>query len=93
MLSETHATAAQRDMPIREIIKRMRHDGCGGRAERAELMTRYQKAMPHFGSAMSAAGGCSLPTKRWHGTMVVSRRPPRRCQRPRAFRPSFQPTP
>ena len=32
MLSVTHATAAQRDLPIRDIIARMRHDGCGGRA-------------------------------------------------------------
>jgi hypothetical protein len=27
MLNEAHA--AQSDMPIREILKRMRHDGCG----------------------------------------------------------------
>jgi hypothetical protein len=39
VISETHANAAQRDMPIREIIKRMRHDGCGGRAGKVELMT------------------------------------------------------
>jgi hypothetical protein len=39
MISETHATAAQRDMPIREIIKRMRHDGCGGGAGNVELIT------------------------------------------------------
>ena len=26
-------------MPIREIIARMRHDGCGGRAGKVELMT------------------------------------------------------
>jgi hypothetical protein len=37
MLSEVHT--AQRAMPIREIIKRMRHDGCGGRAGRVELLT------------------------------------------------------
>ena len=39
MLSETHASAAQRDMPLREILERMRHDGCGGRAGKVELMT------------------------------------------------------
>jgi hypothetical protein len=38
MLSETHA-AAQGDMLIRDILKRMRHDGCGGRAGKAELLT------------------------------------------------------
>ena len=26
-------------MPIRDIIARMRHDGCGGRAGKAELLT------------------------------------------------------
>ena len=26
-------------MPIRDIIERMRHDGCGGRAGKVELMT------------------------------------------------------
>ena len=38
VISETHASAAQHDMPIRETVKRMRHDGCGGRAG-IELMT------------------------------------------------------
>ena len=37
MLNEVHAP--HRDMPIREIIKRARHDGCGGRAGKVELMT------------------------------------------------------
>jgi hypothetical protein len=37
MMNEVHP--AQRDLPIREIIKRARHDGCGGRAGKVELMT------------------------------------------------------
>jgi hypothetical protein len=37
MLNEVHAPRS--DLPLREIIKRMRHDGCGGRAGRAELLT------------------------------------------------------
>ena len=37
MFAETHF--AQRNMQLREIIKRMRHDGCGGGAGRAELVT------------------------------------------------------
>jgi hypothetical protein len=37
MLSETHTP--QRDMLIRDILDRMRHDGCGGRAKVAELVT------------------------------------------------------
>src|SRR4029077_17980042 len=38
MFSETHA-AGQRGMLIRDIIARMRHDGCGGRAGKVELLT------------------------------------------------------
>jgi hypothetical protein len=37
MFSETHA--AEGGMLIRDILKRMRHDGCGGRPVRAELLT------------------------------------------------------
>jgi hypothetical protein len=42
MLSETHA--AQGDMLIRDILKRMRHDGCGGRPDRMELLTGIEGA-------------------------------------------------
>jgi hypothetical protein len=37
MLNEAHT--AHRDLPIRTILDRMRHDGCGGRAGKAELLT------------------------------------------------------
>ena len=37
ILSETHAPRS--DLPLREIIARMRHDGCGGRAGKVELIT------------------------------------------------------
>jgi hypothetical protein len=42
MLNEAHA--AQRDLPIRTILDRMRHDGCGGRAGRVELLTGIEGA-------------------------------------------------
>ena len=42
MFSETHS--AQRDMLIRDIIARMRHDGCGGRAGKVELLTGIEGA-------------------------------------------------
>jgi hypothetical protein len=35
---------AQRDLPIREIIRRARHDGCGGLAAKAELLTGIEGA-------------------------------------------------
>jgi hypothetical protein len=37
MLNQAHS--AQAYMAVREIIDRMRHDGCGGRAGRVELLT------------------------------------------------------
>jgi hypothetical protein len=37
MISETHMP--QGDMLIRDILDRMRHDGCGGRVAKAELLT------------------------------------------------------
>ena len=42
MFNEVHS--AQRDMQIRDIIARMRHDGCGGRAGRVELLTGIEGA-------------------------------------------------
>jgi hypothetical protein len=38
LLNEARA-AAQRHMPHREILARMRHEGCGGGAGKAELLT------------------------------------------------------
>jgi hypothetical protein len=42
MIAETHM--AQGEMLVRDIIERMRHDGCGGRAERVELLTGIEGA-------------------------------------------------
>jgi hypothetical protein len=37
MVNEVHMP--QRDLPISDILARARHDGCGGRAGKAELLT------------------------------------------------------
>jgi hypothetical protein len=37
MVNEVHFTRGY--LPLRTIIARMRHDGCGGRAGKAELLT------------------------------------------------------
>jgi hypothetical protein len=42
MLSETYTP--QRDMLIRDIIKLMRHAGCGGRASKVELIAGIEGA-------------------------------------------------
>jgi hypothetical protein len=39
MHNEVHMTEHQRGMVLRVLPSRMRHDGCGGRAARAELLT------------------------------------------------------
>jgi hypothetical protein len=50
VISETHASAVAADMPIRDIIARMRHDGCGGRAGKVELMTGIEGASSRPGA-------------------------------------------
>ena len=42
MVNEAHTR--QGDMPIRDIIAKMRHDGCGGRPGRVELLTGIEGA-------------------------------------------------
>jgi hypothetical protein len=39
MLSEVHMSERRGGIVLRVLISRMRHDGCGGRAGRAELVT------------------------------------------------------
>jgi hypothetical protein len=39
MLDEAHMRERERAPPLRVLLSRMRHDGCGGRAARAELLT------------------------------------------------------
>jgi hypothetical protein len=43
MVNEAHA-ARWRDRSLRDIIARMRHDGCGGRAGKVELLTGIEGA-------------------------------------------------
>jgi hypothetical protein len=42
MVNKSHA--AWRDRAPRDILKRMRHDGCGGRAGKVELLTGIEGA-------------------------------------------------
>jgi hypothetical protein len=42
MLNEAHMKRSA--MPIRDIMARMRHDGCGGRAGKVELVTGIEGA-------------------------------------------------
>jgi hypothetical protein len=42
MVSEGHMKRGA--MPIRDILRRMRHDGCGGRAGKVDLLTGIEGA-------------------------------------------------
>jgi hypothetical protein len=44
MLNEAHMTAGQRNLRLRDFLARARHEGCGGRAARAELLTGTEGA-------------------------------------------------
>jgi hypothetical protein len=39
MINEVHAPERPRDMPLRVLLARARHEGCGGRAGRVKLLT------------------------------------------------------
>ena len=43
-LTEGRALPRQRDMPLRVLLARARHDGCGGLPGRAELLTGIEGA-------------------------------------------------
>ena len=38
MLKEVHVTAGQRNMRLRDLLARARHEGCGGRVLKAEMI-------------------------------------------------------
>jgi len=44
MLNEAHVSGAQRNMRLRDFIARARHEGCGGRAAKVELLTGVESA-------------------------------------------------
>jgi hypothetical protein len=56
MVNETHTP--QGDMLIRDIIARLRHDGCGGRAGKVEPASREPVAGRCGGSCWSVAKLC-----------------------------------
>jgi hypothetical protein len=54
MMNEVHT--AQREMPLREIIAPMRHDGCGGRAGKVEAANRHRRRFQPAGAEDRPAG-------------------------------------
>ena len=46
MIAETHMPVPDA-MMLRDILNRMRHDGCGGRAGKAELLTGIEGVSSH----------------------------------------------
>jgi hypothetical protein len=74
MVNESHAP--WRDRALRDILKRMRHDGCGGLPGRAELLTGIEGASSR-GAAKKYqhSGHCRLtiPCSGSHGSALVAR--------------------
>ena len=62
MLNSAHASAAHLAMPLRDLLARARHDGCGGRAAKAELLTGVEGV---FGGGRCAGSGCGAPAASW----------------------------
>jgi hypothetical protein len=58
MINEVHF--ARPNMPIRAILAKMRHEGCGGRAGKAELISPASMAS----AAGRCAGSCFSPARR-----------------------------
>jgi hypothetical protein len=46
MLNEAHTKGKRREMTLRELLARMRHEGCGGLAGEAELLTGIEGVSP-----------------------------------------------
>ena len=58
MISETHTI--QGNMLICEVLKRMRHDGCGGLPGRAELLTGIEGVFCSSGRAATPEPGSGM---------------------------------
>jgi hypothetical protein len=50
-------------MLIRDILKRMRHDGCGGRPGRAELLTGIEDWKEGYGKTRGRAETDRVPSE------------------------------
>jgi hypothetical protein len=59
MVNETHTP--QRAMQIRDILAKMRHDGCGGRAGKVELITGIEGASSRPGGLRRTWGRDGAP--------------------------------
>jgi hypothetical protein len=44
MLNEAHTNGRRHEMPLRNLIAKLRHDGCGGLPGRVELLTGIESA-------------------------------------------------
>jgi hypothetical protein len=54
MLNEAHTKGKRREMTLRELLARMRHDGCGGLAGKAELLTGIEGVSPRVRKGLTA---------------------------------------
>ena len=58
MINEAHCNQRQRALPLRDFLAKMRHDGCGGQAGKAELLTGIDGASSRPVRKIVLLGGC-----------------------------------
>jgi hypothetical protein len=77
MLNEAHTSGRRREISLRALLARMRHDGCGGRPGRAELLTGIERASSRPVRrllAPSPSRALALLSSRYLGRRAGSRR-------------------
>lgn len=67
MLNEAHASDAQRDMRLRDLLTHARHEGGGGRAVRAELLTVVDGVSSRPARRIVLGAGCVQQDRQANG--------------------------
>src|SRR5215472_14480376 len=72
MHNVAHMTPHQRSIVLRVLLSRMRHDGCGGRPARAELMTgiEFASSGPKEALPMIVAGKFGPSRERTNANLI-----------------------
>jgi hypothetical protein len=64
MLNEVHVTAGQRNLRLRDLLARARHEGCGGQPAKAELMAGVEGVSSTDWASPDELGVSSRPVRR-----------------------------
>jgi hypothetical protein len=64
MLHQAHVTAGQRNMRLRDLLARARHEGCGGQPAKAELIAGVEGVSSTDWASPDELGVSSRPARR-----------------------------